>query len=283
MVLVPDANRAADAGPRAAASAALPLAQHNMLLCSCGAAAACPAQAPPVSDPDTPATACRRASITPAAGALAPATALAAEVGTTAAASAASCEAAAVATAAAQRGQQQQQQQVVSCLDRRIQSFIACMAASPLIQSALLALECDGSHPPPAGAPEPAPGAAPAGTLEATLAQLLALFLRTGHNRGARWRCAFTSPPPLPPCQRRAARCRWRLFSAPPTPVSRHRATARCRSLRVAAAGGPVDAGGPALCLPLLRHRLPLLVHPPPCRLLPYGAWQAAAGAAAAG
>lgn len=61
-------------------------------------------------------------------------------------------------------------------------SFLSCVASSALVQSALLSLEVDRSHPPPAGAP--AGSSAADGSLEWTLAQLMALFLRTRYARG---------------------------------------------------------------------------------------------------
>lgn len=60
----------------------------------------------------------------------------------------------------------------------RANSFLRCVAGSPLLKSALLALEAAGAHPPVL-----AGSAAPAG-LEWTLAQMLALSRRAGDNTG---------------------------------------------------------------------------------------------------
>ncbi|KAI7838247.1 hypothetical protein COHA_007992 [Chlorella ohadii] len=58
---------------------------------------------------------------------------------------------------------------------------------SPLVQSALLSLECDGSHPPPVCLPSEGSAAGgeaePTAGLECTLAQLLALHLRAGYQQ----------------------------------------------------------------------------------------------------
>ena len=92
-------------------------------------------------------------------------------------------------------------------------SFMQCVAGSPLVQSALLAVELSGHHPPPLLAPaaptassaaqqqgrgasssrsmlpsspqlDPVPVSAAPASLECTLAQLLALHLRAGYARG---------------------------------------------------------------------------------------------------
>ena len=70
---------------------------------------------------------------------------------------------------------------------RRLQSFVHCVAGSPIVQSALLYLEHEGEHPtalPASRAAAGPAGRAAAANLEWTLAQLLALFLRAGHEHG---------------------------------------------------------------------------------------------------
>ena len=85
--------------------------------------------------------------------------------------------------AAQQRAQQQQQHQDEdeadsgATLRHRTLAFVRHVARSPTLQSALLSVELSGTHPPPRG------GIAPS-TLEWTLAQLLALHLRTGEAEG---------------------------------------------------------------------------------------------------
>lgn len=68
------------------------------------------------------------------------------------------------------------QRQVVELI--RLHSFVRCLAGSMVLPSALLMLEVAGCHPPVAGGQ-----AGPSG-LEWTLAQLLALFVRTGEKAG---------------------------------------------------------------------------------------------------
>jgi hypothetical protein len=92
-----------------------------------------------------------------------------------------------------------------------------CVAGSPLLQSALFALELSCGHPPPLLAAADASSAAAASpeqqgrgvpssggvlgelpalaNLECTLAQLLALHLRAGYQHGERMRL-----PPVPLC-----------------------------------------------------------------------------------
>ena len=72
----------------------------------------------------------------------------------------------------------------------RVRSFAACVAGSPLLQSALLAVEASGDHPPPSAVSAP-------GSLDCTLAQMLALFLRSGANSGA---CEEGARGPGGPC-----------------------------------------------------------------------------------
>lgn len=68
------------------------------------------------------------------------------------------------------------QRQVVELI--RLHSFVRCLAGSMVLPSALLMLEVADSHPPVAGG-----RAGPSG-LQWTLAQLLALFVRTGEKAG---------------------------------------------------------------------------------------------------
>ncbi|PRW50974.1 hypothetical protein C2E21_5525 [Chlorella sorokiniana] len=132
--------------------------------------------------PSTPSHACSLAMVTPPTGAPAHSSA-----GSTAATGAAAQEgtsqaAAAAAAAAATLGAWPQ-----ALLLQQVQAFQACVSMSPLIQSALLFLECDALHPPPACLPAEggtADGEAePAAGLECTLAQLLALHLRAGYQQ----------------------------------------------------------------------------------------------------
>jgi hypothetical protein len=58
----------------------------------------------------------------------------------------------------------------------RLESFFQCVAASPLVQSALLSLELKGSHPVAAQ-----PGMPASEALHWTLGQLLAMHLKAGH------------------------------------------------------------------------------------------------------
>lgn len=67
-----------------------------------------------------------------------------------------------------------------AALKHGAQCFADRVAGSPLIQSALLWLEATGSHPPPDGGSE----AAPCGSLQWTLAQMLAMCLRAGLGQG---------------------------------------------------------------------------------------------------
>lgn len=70
---------------------------------------------------------------------------------------------------------------------RRLQSFVHCVAGSPLVQSALLFLEHVGEHPsalPASQAAAGPAGRASAAGLEWTLSQLLALWLRAGYTHG---------------------------------------------------------------------------------------------------
>ena len=67
-------------------------------------------------------------------------------------------------------------------LRHRTMSFVLCVARSPVLKSALVSLEEAGAHPPAYGAA----GRPAAQGLEWTLAQLLALHLRTGEAEGKR-------------------------------------------------------------------------------------------------
>lgn len=136
------------------------------------------------SAPSTPSHACALATVTPPTGAASQGSAGSAETAGTAQSEEGMCSAAAAAAAAG--GATEPGACPRTSLQRRIRSFQACVSLSPLVQSALLSLECDGSHPPPACLPEGgADGEAepPAG-LECTLAQLLALHLRAGYAQG---------------------------------------------------------------------------------------------------
>ncbi|KAL4444182.1 hypothetical protein ABPG75_011919 [Micractinium tetrahymenae] len=65
-----------------------------------------------------------------------------------------------------------------------IQSFVRCVAHSPLLQSALLSLEVSATHP-PAAEDAALPGAAATASLEWTLVQLLALHVKAGCVRAS--------------------------------------------------------------------------------------------------
>ena len=147
----------------------------------------------------------------------------------------------------------------------RANSFLRCVAGSPLLKSALLALEAAGAHP-----PVPAGSAAPAG-LEWTLAQMLALSRRAGDNTGV---CA---------CGKRAGQ--WSV-AGPPTQrvcVAADPSTAR----RSPAPPRPPAASEAALlaglwllesandgnCSP--RHRGAGPIHPPAVPVFPRGGQQA--------
>jgi hypothetical protein len=69
---------------------------------------------------------------------------------------------------------------------RRVHSFVACVVRSELIQSALCSLLLGAGSDNPEVAPG-TDGAAlpPAAHLQLTLAQMLALFLRAGYEKGA--------------------------------------------------------------------------------------------------
>lgn len=112
---------------------------------------------------------------------------------------------------------------------RQALAFTRCIAGSPLLLSALLSLELAGTHPPAevatgGGADPGTPAAKQAAAaasrqgLEATLAQMLALHLRSG--------CCEGEPPLVPACLRmqpaivqrggcRPELCRRRLTSVP--------------------------------------------------------------------
>lgn len=64
-----------------------------------------------------------------------------------------------------------------------IQSFVRCIAHSPLVQSSLLSLELSATHP-PAAEDATLPGAGATASLEWTLAQLLALHVKAGCVQG---------------------------------------------------------------------------------------------------
>lgn len=139
------------------------------------------------SAPITPTHACSLATVTPPTGAAAQSSAgITAAVG--AAVQGVISQAAAAAAAVNALGACPK-----ALLQQHVAAFQACVSMSPMVQSALLYLECDGSHPPPAclraddGAADDAAG--PAAGLECTLAQLLALHIRAGYQQGAlRWR-----------------------------------------------------------------------------------------------
>lgn len=145
------------------------------------------------SAPSTPSHACSLATVTPPTGAPAQSSA-----GSTAAVRAAVQGVASQAAAAAAAANA-----LSACpkavLQQHVIAFQACVSMSPMVQSALLYLECDGSHPPPAclraddGAADDS--AEPAAGLECTLAQLLALHLRAGYQQGAlRWHVCCAVP-----------------------------------------------------------------------------------------
>lgn len=126
--------------------------------------------------PNTPAAAQRTATITPTAGS-------AAAHGAAAAAADAAAADAATTAGDSLAPPPPAPHHDPAALQRRVHSFLVCVSASPLVQSALLSLEVEeGGHPPAAGAPDAS--AAAAGCLEWTLAQLLALHLRAGYERG---------------------------------------------------------------------------------------------------
>lgn len=75
---------------------------------------------------------------------------------------------------------------------QHVQSFVRCVARSPLVQSALLSVEVAAAHPPcqlsgdcQLSAAAPAPATSAASSLEHTLAQLLALHLKADHPQAA--------------------------------------------------------------------------------------------------
>lgn len=127
----------------------------------------------------------------------------------------------------------------------RLHSFVRCVSGSPLLQSALLALQVAAAHPSVAGG-----AAAPAG-LEWTLAQMLVLFRRTGDETGecggcrdglhrllhSRLQLLHSAPHARrdPPCGPISPSVRW--CPPPPSRPCSHRGHAACSS--VAAGGGP--------------------------------------------
>lgn len=81
--------------------------------------------------------------------------------------------------------------------DSALRSFVRCVEAAPLLQSALLWMELNDSHPLPEGAHK---GPAARGRdLQLTLAQLLALHLRSGTPKGVPAEHAAHAVPPDPP------------------------------------------------------------------------------------